>query len=111
MKKVTHQRVYDYIKTHPEEFDMDQWVNPCGTTACYAGHALLMAGFTHTHIDDMFESDIVWEALDLLEMDASSEPLFYLHQWPYELRGMYKVRPVEALCRAIEHFTKEKIKP
>jgi len=31
-----------YIKTHPEEWNQAVWV--CGTTACFAGRALLLAG-------------------------------------------------------------------
>jgi hypothetical protein len=40
-------KVYEYAKDHPEEFDMDYWVykQPCGTTACLAGHTLILSGY------------------------------------------------------------------
>jgi hypothetical protein len=36
-------KVLHYIENHPDEWDQETWF--CGTTACFAGRALLMSGF------------------------------------------------------------------
>lgn len=35
-------RTLAYIEEHPEEWDQKEWV--CGSTACFAGNALLLEG-------------------------------------------------------------------
>lgn len=35
-------RTLDYIRTHPKEWQQSSWV--CGSSACFAGHALRLAG-------------------------------------------------------------------
>lgn len=35
-------RVLDHIDGHPEEWDQVTWF--CGTSACFAGHSLLLSG-------------------------------------------------------------------
>ncbi len=35
-----------YIKTFPEKHDQGDWVNPCDSTMCFAGHAAVLAGAT-----------------------------------------------------------------
>lgn len=47
----------DYIETHPEEHDQNAWGHrtACGTTACAAGHAIILAGYSpiwETSADD-----------------------------------------------------------
>lgn len=39
-------RVLDHIEAHPEEWYQGRWYSElsCGTTACFAGHAVLLAG-------------------------------------------------------------------
>lgn len=41
----------DYIDAHPDEHDQDDWVQPCGTAFCYAGHAALLAGATRPGLE------------------------------------------------------------
>ena len=36
-------KVLNHIELHPEEWDQGAWF--CGTTACFAGRALLMSGY------------------------------------------------------------------
>lgn len=73
-------KVYEYAKDHPEEFDMDYWVHgqPCGTTACLAGHALILSGYRIGPAGRIFwrpDGTLVGnpgrEAQDLLGLDAS----------------------------------------
>lgn len=44
-------KILDTADTEPENFDMATWVNvtECGTTACLAGHAMLLSGYTIRH--------------------------------------------------------------
>lgn len=46
--------VLDYIRTHPDEHDQSTWAGkgPCGTTLCFAGTAVVLAGY-----------EILWGAL------------------------------------------------
>ena len=39
--------VLDYIRQHPEEHDQGTWAetNACGTTLCFAGTAVVLAGY------------------------------------------------------------------
>lgn len=41
-------RILDYIIDHPDEWDQNTWTNTdpvCGTTYCFAGHAVVSAGY------------------------------------------------------------------
>jgi len=44
MNKELGRKVLHQVEAHPELFDMDSWVNECGTTCCIGGHALLKSG-------------------------------------------------------------------
>src|SRR6476619_6827832 len=35
-------KALDHIEHHPDEWDQEKWI--CGTTACFAGHAVLIDG-------------------------------------------------------------------
>lgn len=35
-----------YIQTFPEQHDQHDWVNPCDSTMCFAGHAAVLSGAT-----------------------------------------------------------------
>ena len=41
-------KVMAYICEHPEEWDQREWYSQgvCGTTACFAGHAMLLSGYS-----------------------------------------------------------------
>lgn len=41
-------KVMDYLREHPKEWDQRYWVEstPCGTIACFAGHTMLLSGYT-----------------------------------------------------------------
>lgn len=36
----------DYITLFPEKHDQSDWVNPCDSTMCFAGHAAMLTGAT-----------------------------------------------------------------
>jgi hypothetical protein len=38
------ERTMAHIEAHPEQHDQGSWINACGTTFCFAGHAALLAG-------------------------------------------------------------------
>jgi hypothetical protein len=43
-----HRKVLEYIEAHPEEHDQNSWAvkkMSCGTTMCYAGTTLSLAGY------------------------------------------------------------------
>jgi len=40
------EEVLALAEAHPENFDMSDWVKPCGTAACLFGHAMLLSGYT-----------------------------------------------------------------
>jgi hypothetical protein len=41
-------KTIEHIEAHPEEWDQTTWAvrTPCGTTMCFAGTALFVAGYT-----------------------------------------------------------------
>lgn len=41
-------KTMEHIEAHPEEHDQRYWglQTPCGTTMCFAGHAVVLAGLT-----------------------------------------------------------------
>lgn len=39
-------KVLTYLKDHPKEWFQDSWVTDCGTQACFAGHAMLLSGYS-----------------------------------------------------------------
>lgn len=58
-----------YIEDHPEEWRQESW--HCGTKACFAGHAALLAGGTWAHEHGMCmlardddPHDHVWQTYD-----------------------------------------------
>ncbi len=46
--EVLLKETYNYILEHPEEHDQAWWAskNSCGTSYCFAGHAVVLAGYT-----------------------------------------------------------------
>lgn len=48
-------KVWEHVKDEPQDFNQRTWVDStgeCGTSYCFAGHTLVMAGRTLTH--DLF---------------------------------------------------------
>lgn len=85
-------RVYDHVTTHPELHDQEIWgeQKACGTTACIAGHAVMLAGCTpkwrqtgfglqmsgvEGYDDAVFVGDVAQQLMGLSESEA--ERLFY----------------------------------
>lgn len=77
-------KIIDIIDTEPERFEMGHWgeVTECGTTACIAGHAMLLSGYTYNVVHDRYErpsGTVVLhearEAAKLLGMDEA-EPFY-----------------------------------
>lgn len=52
----------EYIKAHPEEWDQKTW--RCGTTACFAGHAVKQAGARWVNQHEVITSDGRKEFID-----------------------------------------------
>jgi len=48
----------DYIREHPEEWNQSSYFSTCGSTACFAGRALLLAGEQPTKNETFFTEDI-----------------------------------------------------
>lgn len=47
-----------YINTFPEKHDQGDWVDPCESTMCFAGHAAILAGATFKQ--KIFDYDNEW---------------------------------------------------
>jgi len=52
MNRELAMRVMDKIEANPAEWNQGSWVQNgmCGTTACFAGHAMLESGYTLTRV-------------------------------------------------------------
>ena len=48
----------DFINLFPEKHDQGEWVDPCNTTMCFAGHAATLAGATFKN--KFWEKDYEW---------------------------------------------------
>jgi hypothetical protein len=48
----------DFINLFPEKHDQGEWVNPCNTTMCFAGHAASLAGATFDQ--KIWDEDYEW---------------------------------------------------
>jgi hypothetical protein len=67
------QKTLAHIEAHPETWDQELWVNDCGTTACFAGHAVQLAGYELISYTDYLSSEI--EFTDYVEMDSLPEDI------------------------------------
>jgi hypothetical protein len=57
----------DYIREHPKEWKQYCYYNLCGTTACYAGHALILGGKIRNIAEgSLFSEDSSENARELL---------------------------------------------
>ena len=107
---------------HTDHFSMEDWAhrNECGTTACIAGHALLMEGFNipKTQTDSLpgvqrFISPdgktlrpmpTARKLLDLTERQA--ERLFFAQDWPEQFKENCNDPKVAA--NRVKHFIETK---
>lgn len=53
-------KVMDYLREHPKEWDQRYWVEStaCGTTACFAGHTMLLSGYTVDRVKRGCDEDL-----------------------------------------------------
>jgi hypothetical protein len=64
-------KTLDYIHEHPEAWDQGEWAarSHCGTTACFAGTAVILAGydfdFCYTDVD---ATDVLTNGLSIREV-------------------------------------------
>lgn len=60
------EQVLDYIKTHPGKHDQANWAvkGACGTTLCFAGTAVMLAGY-----------EMYWAGRGILSWDCGSTSL------------------------------------
>lgn len=63
------QRVLKQIEEHPETWFQSCWVNECGTVACFAGWACLLAGHSPQEMEPWAGDDVGDEAERLLGLD------------------------------------------
>lgn len=57
MDAVLGRKVLDHVVAHRDQFDMGSWGytnSVCGTSACLAGWAMLLSGYTLDENDDTF---------------------------------------------------------
>lgn len=104
---------YQYIKTHPEGFDMNSWgeEGDCGTTACFAGHAALIDGSGYYEEGTLYnkkgggDNNQFCSFLVSRKLGLSHNRLFHMLCWPKYIQNIYPVSPIEALRQAIVYFT------
>lgn len=48
----------DFINLFPEKHDQGEWIDPCNTTKCFAGHAASLAGATFDQ--KIWDEDYEW---------------------------------------------------
>jgi len=91
---------------------------PCGTVACLAGSALMMAGkikpkFSKVEDGEIAVFDFGWDTPDVaahyLGIDEDGqELLFHLEGWPDKLQDGFEdltpKRQVERACKRIDHY-------
>lgn len=76
-------KVLDFIETHPEEWDQEQWF--CETTACFGGRALLMSGLGYRIIDTYVENPADAEGIDpLLQFEMVNGENHVVSNFPIE---------------------------
>jgi hypothetical protein len=144
MNKVTIEQLKKAIRDNAEHFSISTWftvefdndtdaanslnaedLNKCGTTACIAGFACILAG-TSLGFDPVMgyvavEADstkypISQAAMHVLGWDKNdhyrySHPLFNLSRWPEHLAAAYasnvtRAGRAEIACAAIDHFAR-----
>jgi hypothetical protein len=52
-------KVWQHIQDHPEQHQQSAWIDigSCGTAACFAGHTLLMSGYSPSDIMELLNHD------------------------------------------------------
>lgn len=82
--------VLDYIRTHPKEHDQEDWAvrTPCGTTMCFAGTTVALAGYALRWDARMFEPDTTQVAASCVVPDEYAGPRVAAHlnvAWVHEV--------------------------
>jgi hypothetical protein len=105
------------IKAEPRRFVMNNWINrrsrvaPCGTSACIAGHAVLLSfklPWKEAAGLRLKEHPSI-EAMRLLKLSYNEATLlFYESAWPYQFKpGRGTTLAKHAIAR-IDHFIRTK---
>lgn len=114
MKIELLEKIKDRITVEPHRFDMGLYFsddsNLCGTTACIAGWAIILAKPDAANGDhdplSLWEQEAGREVLGISEVQASR--LFYECSWPkqFKLSGltMYQASDAKIACARIDHF-------
>lgn len=122
-------KIQKAIREEPRRFDMRDWVmlsdkSPCGTSACIAGHAAMIAlkkppekslALAAGRLLDKHNNDndyyIAQIAKDLLLLSSGqANRLFFRSEWPAKFQKLTKTpkaRAQQAIAR-INHFIKTK---
>lgn len=99
MNKELLLKVKEQILKEPKQFNMDNWftrapgVPNCGTACCIAGWALTLNMAVSPNVArlstaDLLSSEIECAAAELLDT-SDAHKLFYVCNWPLELRHRY----------------------
>jgi hypothetical protein len=68
----------DYIREHPEEWDQDSYFDSCGTVACFAGRAILLALGHRPPVEEMAATPLFQVAQELLGWSyEQADAVFY----------------------------------
>jgi hypothetical protein len=122
-------KIQQEIRKEPRRLDMSVWIDvypprhtidpPCGTTACIAGFATILASrdkktFSEEALKikrDYERSTQEEGGKTLLLTPQQSSRLFFVHSWPEKFRDRWygaltKHTEAEIACERIEHFIK-----
>lgn len=112
------EKTMQHIKDHPEMHDQSLWVNSCGTTACFAGWALMFNGLTAKEVSAREAADSVQgDAADALGLTTQeSDVLFHSLNTRENLERMVKalvngedIRHLATVSRNVRAFTSDYI--
>lgn len=68
----------DYINLFPEKHDQGDWVDPCNSTMCFAGHAAMLAGATFK--EKIYKDEDEW----MVEPETGKH-----RRWDFEGKRIY----------------------
>lgn len=109
-------KVQEHIKAEPEALNIHRWI--CGTSACIAGHGVILAGKLGPEDSACPERTIPHKMHRLMFGDNEAAAMVYSgmlyshHHWPESIRIRYKLarsatKRAQAASDAIDWFISE----
>lgn len=75
------EKTIQYIKDHPEKHYQREWVNTCGTAACFCGWAAMLSGYTAAQIKEKeHEVIMTYFGADLLGLNSEEAYMLFKAQ-------------------------------